>query len=131
MEEENIFPVVKECRINIQSATGDNWGGLDHLFNEKELTKEIHTVTVSLFNGFVFDYNGKLDNYCENGYLIGRFDEYFSFFNVFEIAVLCNCKIDTSDNNSLWFLYKQDAVKFAKELRNHLIYLGWKPRIQK
>jgi hypothetical protein len=125
--ENNLFPVLKECRVNVQCETGEDWGGLERCgFTEKQLQKSIYVVSVSLFT--FYDENGNPDNDDENELLVIDPD----FFNRFEFSCFTNlakshgAKQDPEQLDH-WFTSKSEAVFCANCVYNHLKTIGYNP----
>lgn len=122
--DEFVFPVLSECYVNIQTEKGDDWGGLERCgFTESQLSKNIHTVTISLCS--FYDDDGVPSNNCEDAFMIveSDFPQSFGFSMTGEKY---GGRIDPKEMTT-WFLNHKKAENFANDLFCELKKLGYKP----
>lgn len=120
----NLYPVLKECYVNIQTEKGDNWGGLEKCgFTESQLSKNVHTVTVSLCS--FYDDEGFPSNNLEDEFMVIERD-FFLSFGFFMDGNAYGGRIDPEEMTT-WFLNHKKAEKFANDLFNKLKEIGYKP----
>lgn len=128
MEKYQEFPHLKTCRINLQSETGEDWGGLEKIFNERQLCGKIYTITISLF---AYEIDGHLESGMEeDDFFIGDIDSFLNLdWKFSEVCKTNNGKLDTSED-SYWFTRKADAKTVCSQLKKVLVSLGYSPYIQ-
>jgi len=127
--EDGLFPVISFCHVNIHGEIGENWGGLENIFSEVQLSKTIYLLSISLYSGYDEEYKEYFQD--NEDILLVNDHNIFAWFEIkYNEFAKNNGGKYNSEDESYWFTNKKNAVKTANFLVSKLKKLGYNPEIR-